>query len=167
MSAESNLALPSQEDLRIHDRELAHLGALVMEAAMRPELPHVVQEHIRETGLVNPNSYAPNRLRVGKQVVPESNDKVYRQTTEVGVADLALSGVVRGAKTAGAQSKTNGHTTYWNAGEDGMGSTLGQGFVIEAPLEVASQGWVTADKVTGVFAKDNDGIVKNIIAPRP
>lgn len=166
MSPELNQATHSPEEMRIHDRELAHLGALVMEAAMQPDLGQIAQEHIDKTGLVNPNSYAPNRLRIGEQVVPESSENVYRQTTEEGIADLAVSGIVRGAKTAGAQSKTNSHTTYWNAGEDGKGSTLGQGFVIEAPMEAASQGWVTADKVTGVYARDSDGTVKNIIAPK-
>lgn len=30
---------------------------------------------------------------------------------------------------------------------------------------VAADGWVTADKVQGVYAQDIDGQVKNIIAP--
>lgn len=79
--------------------------------------------------------------------------------------DLATSGVVRGARTAGQQGKTTGHTTYWNAGETGKGSTLGQGFVIEAPMQSVQQGWVTADKVRGVYARDTDGQVKNLMAP--
>jgi hypothetical protein len=151
------------EAIRIHDKDLAHLGALVVEAAMRPDLEQVVTSHVAETGVENPNSFAPNKLRIGEQVIPESTDNVYRQINEAGVMDLAESGVVRGAKTAGAEAKTTGHTTYWNQGETGKGSTLGQGLVIEAPIQAASEGWVTADKVTGVYAKDSDGQVKNIL----
>jgi hypothetical protein len=77
---------------------------------------------------------------------------------------LGDSGIVRGAKTAGAgKGITSGHTTYWNQGETGKGSTLGQGFVIEAPLDAAKEGWVTADQVTGIYTRDSDGSVKNIL----
>lgn len=154
------------EASRIHDKELAHLGALVMEAAMRTDLDTVVAVHTEETGTGQPNSYAPNRLRIGEQEVAESGDNVYRMVDKAGADDLARSGVVRGARSAGVASKTSGHTTYWTVGEDGKGSTLGQGFVIEAPLEAAAEGWVTADKVRGVYARDSDGVVKNIITPR-
>lgn len=153
------------ETQRIHDVELAHMGALVTEAAMRQDLAEVTADHQSRTGVSNPNDYAPNQLRIGAQVVPESDANVYRQVNESGVMDLGQSGIVRGAKTAGASSvKTNGHTTYWNRGETGKGSTLGQGFVIEAPLDTVAEGWVTADKVTGVYARDADGQVKNIVA---
>jgi hypothetical protein len=151
------------EALRIHDKELAHLGALVMEVAMGDDLQTVAAEHVVETGVENPNSFAPNMLRVGEQVVPESSDKVYRMLTEAGVADLANSGIVRSAKTAGQRSKTSGHTAYWNQGETGKSSSLGQGMVVEAPIEAAAEGWVTADKVTGVYSRDSDGQVKNIL----
>jgi hypothetical protein len=151
------------EALRIHDKELAHLGALVVEAAMRSDLEEVVTTHVVETGVENPNSYAPNMLRIGQQVVPESGDSIYRQINENGVMDLAESGIVRGAKTAGAEAKTNGHTTYWNQGEAGKGSTLGQGLVIEAPVSEGAESWVTADKITGIYTKDSDGQVKNIL----
>ncbi len=153
------------EALRIQDKELAHLGALVVEASLRGDLEQVASEHVSQTSVENPNSFAPNTLRIGEQVVPESSDNVYRQVTEKGVEDLVLSGIVRGAKTAGKPAKTSGHTTYWNAGETGKGSTLGQGFVIEAPRSAAEAGWVTANKVQGVYTKDSDGVVKNIIAP--
>lgn len=138
------------------------MGAMLTEAAMRSDLEQVAADHALTTGVDNPNSYAPNRLRVGEQVVPEDSEHVYRQINAEGLGDLALSGVVRGAFTAGARSKTNGHTTYWTQGETGKGSTLGQGFVIEAPLDAAESGWVTADKVA-VYARDDDNTVKNIV----
>lgn len=151
------------EALRIHDRELAHLGALIMEASRRSDLIVVEADHVEQTGVKNPNSYAPNQLRIGEQAVPESDHNVYRQVTESGVQDLAESGIVRGAYTAGKKAKTSSHTTYWNRGETGKGSTLGQGFVLEAPLSVAEKGWVTANQVKGVYARDSDGQVKNLI----
>src|SRR5690349_15018371 len=125
------------EALRIQDKELAHLGALVTEAALRDDLDAVVQDHVEFTGRQNPNSYSPNTLRVGEQVVPESSDNVYRAVDINGAEDLADSGIVRGAHTAGKPAKTSGHTTYWNAGETGKGSTLGQGLVVEAPKSAA------------------------------
>ena len=158
---------PDQNEvLRIHDKEIAHLGALVTEAAMRQDLGVAAQLHAETTGVVSPNSFAPNILRVGEQVVPESDGNVYRQVDANGVEDLAESGVVRGAYTAGKRAKTSGHTTYWNAGETGKGSTLGQGFVVEAGASDAAAGWVRADQVKGVYAKDSDGLVKNIIVPK-
>lgn len=154
------------EALRIHDKEIAHLGALVTEAALRDDLEEVVaSEHVERPGVQNPNDFAPNRLRIGEQLIPESSENIYRMVTEDGVEDLAETGIVRGAFTAGKRAKTTGHTAYWNKGEDGKGSTLGQGFVIEAPQVAAEQGWITADKVTGVYTRDSDGHVKNIIAP--
>ena len=96
-------------------------------------------------------------------MVQESSDSVYRQMDANGVNDLAESGIVRGAYTAGKRSKTSGHTTYWNNGESGQASTIGQGFTIEAPRADAEAGWVTADKITGVYTRDRDGLAKNII----
>jgi len=151
------------ESERVHDVRLAHLAALVVEASMRSDLAEVAKAHVASTGVENPNTYAPNRFRIGEQVVPENSDSVYRQIQEPGIDDLAESGVVRGAKTAGKPAKTEGHTVYWNNGETGKGSTLGQGFVIEAPLKAAERGWVRADEVTGIYTRDSDGRVKNIL----
>lgn len=165
----SEFAPPPQElrDVdaeRVHNVRLAHLAALVVETSMRGgDLVAVAQAHVSRTGVEYPNSYAPNKLRIGAQVVPERSDSVYRQVTERAVDDLAQSGVVRGAKTALGEGKTSGDTVYWNRGEDGKGSTLGQGFVIEAPVDAAANGWVTADQVRGIYARDDDGIVKNVL----
>jgi hypothetical protein len=150
----------------IHDNELAHLAAFVVEAAMRDDLVEVAKAHLERTGVENPNSYAPNKLRVGSEAdkeIPEYTNSVYRSVSEEGIADLGATGIVRGAKTAGKSAKTNGHTTYWNQGEDGKKATVGQGFLIEAPLEAVQNGWVTADSVTSIYARDNDGEVKNIL----
>lgn len=151
------------EALRIHDKELAHLGALVMEAAMRDDLGAAVEKHVQNTGVENPNVHGKG-LFIGKGEVPMSNENVYRSVTEPAVEDLGASGVVRGARTAGmTQVNTSGHTTYWNNGETGKNTPLGQGMIIEAPRAEAETGWVTADKVTGIYAKDADGRVKNIL----
>jgi len=151
------------ESERIHDIRLAHLAALVVEASMRDDLVEVAKAHVARTRVENPNSYAPNRMRIGEQVVPENDESVYRQIREEGIDDLAESGIVRGAKSAGKRANTEGHTVYWNSGETGKGSTLGQGFVIEAPISAAQSGWVGADKVTGIYTRDSDGNVKNIL----
>lgn len=151
------------ESLRIQDKELAHLGALVIEAALRQDLEQVAAEHVERTGVENPNSHADNRLRVGQGAVAESSDGVYRQIDQNGILDLAESGIVRGAYTAGKRSKTSGHTTYWTNGETGKSSSLGQGFVLKSGRSDAEAGWVTADKVTGIYTRDADGQVKNLI----
>lgn len=148
---------------RIHDVQLAHLAARVVEAAMRGDLVEVAKAHIERTGVDNPNSYGKNDFRIGEPVVQERGDAVYRSVNERAIEDLGDSGIVRGAMSAGKKANTSGHTTYWHRGEDDKGRTLGQGFVIEAPLEAAQNGWVTADEVTGIYARDNDGSVKNIL----
>lgn len=152
-----------QEALRIHDKELAHLGALVVEASLRDSLQSVAAEHAEMTGVENPNIHGKG-LFIGKGEVPMSDESVYRSVQEPAVEDLAASGVVRGARTAGAgQINTSGHATYWNNGEAGKSTPLGQGVIIEAPRSDAESGWVTADKVQGVYARDIDGHVKNIL----
>lgn len=165
--APSSRELRDVDAERIHSVRLAHLAALVIEASMRgDDLVAVAQSHVDRTGVAYPNSYAPNKLRVGEQVVPENDNSVYRQVTERAIDDLIESGVVRGAKTALGEGKTSGDTVYWNRGEDGKGSTLGQGFVIEAPVDAAAGGWVTAEQVQGIYARDDDGKVKNILPDR-
>ncbi len=123
--AQSSQELRDVDAERVHNVRLAHLAALVVEASMRGDLVAVAQTHVNRTGVAFPNSYAPNRLRVGEQVVVENGNSVYRQVTERAIDDLAESGVVRGAKTALGEGKTSGDTVYWNQGEDGKGSTLG------------------------------------------
>jgi len=154
------------EASRIQDKDLAHLGALITAAAMREDLAGTVSQHKRDSGVGNPNSIGRG-LFVGKGEVPMDDNKVYRSVTELAALDLAQSSVVRGAKLAGVEgSKTNGNTTYWSNGEAGKSTPLGQGVIIEASLQDAKDDWVSADKVVGVYARDSDGDIKNLIPDR-
>lgn len=154
---------------RIQDRELAYLGALVMEAAMRDDLNDVVEQHTAMTGEGNPNSVPADGtagLIIGSAEVPMTSDNVYRQVHDRAIEDLAKSGIVRNPVTAGLKDGTRwGHRVFWNVGEDGKNAQLGGRVVIEADKNAARNSWVTADKVNGIYAKDSDGTVKNIIAP--
>lgn len=153
------------ESLRIHDQELAYLGALVTEAAMRSDLAGVAQAHAELTGTPNPNDIPKGRgMHIGSAEVPMSSEHAYRQVHTEAIGDLALSGVVRNPVTAGVKEQTRwGHRVFWNNGEAGKNTALGGRMVIEADKQAAHSGWVTADKVRGIYARDVDGQVKNIL----
>lgn len=155
---------------RVHDKELAHLGALVMEASMRSEeisLPPT--ENIED-------SQSPNRLvsvegdihaqiqsKIGN--IAMSSDSAYRQVHEAAVSDLASAGYVRNKDNAqGSSSKRWGDAVFWHAGKEGMNTSTGGRMVLEADKSQAESGWVTADKVKAVYAQDSDGQIKSIIA---
>lgn len=130
---------PLEVDSRINDPNLAHMGALIVEAA-RQDLTPKVHEHVSVTGLENPNS-------VGKGLF------------------FSACGVVRSSPNPGKQEKLKRweDRVFWNEGNDGSYMQLGGRFVIEAPLGAVQNGWVTATDVTGVYAQDSDGHVKNIV----
>jgi hypothetical protein len=160
---EMNVA--SDESLRINNSELAHLGALVVEAALRKDLTDVAQQHVEQTGKQHTNTHTRG-LFVGRGEIPMSGDNIYRSVNEKGVVDLAQSGVVRGQYTAteGLRSNTNGHhATFWSDGNPNTQHGIGQGFVIEASKADADAGWVTADKIQALYGRDSDGQVKNIL----
>ena len=157
-----------QEALRIHDKELAHLGALVMEAAMREDLSSVTEAHVRQTGLENPNNVPSEQSKgfnLASSEISMSSDSVYRQVHAAAVEDLATSGVVRNRGTAeGSNHARWGDQVFWNSGQDGKKTGLGNRLVIEADKPTARSEWVTADKVSAVYARYIDGEVKNIIS---
>ena len=156
------------EALRIHDQELAHIGALVLEAALRDDLVAVAEQHASATGNEAPNTYASPGLQIGAAEIPMKDNSVYRQVHEAAVEDLANSGVVRNPYTAGVKEQSRWKDrVFWNGGEDGKSTQLGNRMVIEADKQAASEGWVTADKVSAVYARDSDGQVKNILPNTP
>ena len=66
MSEFESLPQPNpSEALRIHDPNIAHIGALIMEAAMREDLGQVAEQHIERTEVENPNKNVDNKYRLG------------------------------------------------------------------------------------------------------
>lgn len=160
MSAE---AFPQpQENERIHDEQLAHMAALVIEAANRDDLPWAATEQAAATQLDNPNS-AGSGFFVGHDVTTRTGN-VYRQVGTEAIDDLGQSGIVRNGATAQGQPHRRwGHKVFWHQGKDGKELGVGGRTIIEADGEAAAKGWVTADQVKGIYAKDTDGRVKNIL----
>ncbi len=153
---------------RINNVELAHLGALMVEAGRRSDLGAIGEQHVAATGLENPNSVGETAFAVGNPDVPMTNDNVYRQAGVEALEDLAASGIVRNGATAqGTQHRRWGHRVFWHPGEEGKALATGGRTVIEADKQTAGSGWVTADKVRGAYVQDSDGRVKNIIPPQP
>lgn len=148
---------------RIHDKELAHLGALLVEASMRQDLAAVAEQHAAGTGVENPNTVGAEGFFVAGEV-PMLSENVYRQVHVAAVEDLASSGVVRnGATAAGKQHARWGDRVFWNPGDENKKINTGGRAIIEADKAAAQSGWVTADNVKGVYARDSDGAIKNII----
>lgn len=147
---------------RIEDPELARLGAQLVDASMRGDLGDVVAQHVDATGVQNPNAVGRSGFFVAGEV-PMSNDNVYRQVGAEAIKDLATSGVVRNGVTAGSVQRRWGNRVFWHPGESGKKIATGGRMVIAADRAAAETGWVPADKVTGVYARDIDGSVKNIL----
>lgn len=146
--------------VEMNEQQLFALGELCVAAAERTDLVDVSAEH--QQVLDNPNTVGGG-LFVGGEV-PMSSEHAYRQVGGSAIEDLAASGIVRNGATAqGEKHPRWGDRVFWNAGEEGKKVTTGGRFIIEAPLEAVNSGWVTADKVTGVYAKTPDGTVKNIL----
>lgn len=157
------LLMQPNAELRVHDRELAHMGALLAEASMRQDLSEVIDRHTVNTGTENPNSIGSSGFFVAGEV-PMSNESVYRQVGAEAIGDLALSGVIRNGATAeGRPHPRWGDRVFWHPGDNSKKIQTGGRFIIEADKNTAQNGWVTANRVSGVFAKDSDGIIKNIM----
>jgi hypothetical protein len=86
--------------------------------------------------------------------VPTNSDKVYRYVNQQGaIEDIAQSGIVRNANSAGVKKGKNrwGDNVYWHRGAEGFKKPVNTGFVVEAPYSVASQRQVRAEDITGVY----------------
>lgn len=150
-------------DSRINNPNLAHMGALIVEAA-RNGPGSIVSDHVSATALQNPNSVGEG-LFFGADTPSVSTraDQAYRQVDEVAIDDLGISGIVRNSPTPGETKKRWGDRVFWNEGRHSSQMQLGGRFIIAAALSDTNQGWITADKVTGVYAQDTDGHVKNLL----
>lgn len=130
---------------------------------MEMDLGGVAEQHVARTGVENPNSVGAGFFVAGGEV-PMSDNSVYRQVGTEAVEDLANSGVVRNGATAQGESHPRwGDRVFWHSGDSSKMMTAGGRAVIEADKAAADAGWVTAKDVKGVYARDSDGTVKNLI----
>ena len=181
--AEAKLASPTLQKLReqigsgtidirrvLTLEELDDIGGDLIRTIRREDLLNSVTEHKERTGVDNPNSHSRG-LFFGEgptDGVAMSEQNAYRSVDVRAIVDLIDSGVVRGAYTAsgGEHAQTEGHTTHWSDGVEGIRHSFkAEGaFVIEASRDALDQGWVTADKLVGVWTRDQSGNTRNLLA---
>lgn len=139
-----------------------------LQATRCKNLAACAEEQMTRTGVENPNSHSKG-LFIGdpEDGVPMHENSAYRTVDIRAIVDLIDTGVVRGAYTAtgGERSQTESHTAHWSDGEEGRHHRFKSdgAFTIEAPKEVLDAGWVTADKVTGVYTRGRDGRLVNLL----
>jgi len=139
-----------------------------LQATRDKDLAACAEEQTAHTGVENPNSHSKG-LFIGDPAdgVPMHENSAYRTVDVRAIVDLIDSGVVRGAYTAtgGERSQTESHTTHWSDGEEGRRHRFKSdgAFTIEAPKKALDAGWVTADKVTGIYTRDQDRRLVNLL----
>ncbi len=112
----------------------------------------------------NPNSIG-EIISVSKDV-ETSPDKVYRSVKDwAAIDDLMESGVVRNTQSAGLVEKNRwGDKVYWSQGGEGKYHIVqADGYLIEAPYDIASERQITVDDLTALYHKTKDGEIKNIL----
>ena len=107
---------------------------------------------------MNPNSIG--EMLGFKEGVPTSADSVYRSlNADEAIKDIYDSGTVRSKVSAGLPSRY-GDTVYWSKGRDGKNHAISnEGYVIEAPHDVAVDRIVTHEDLTGVYTKIDQEVV--------
>ena len=139
-----------------------------LQATRGKDLVVRAEEQAARTGVENPNSHSKG-LFIGdpEDGVPMHENSAYRTVDIRAIVDLIDTGVVRGAYTAtgGERSQTESHTAHWSDGEEGRHHRFKSdgAFTIEAPKEALDAGWVTADKVTGIYTRGKDGRLVNLL----
>ena len=112
----------------------------------------------------NPNSIG-KLLSLSKDI-PTSPDKVYRSVKDkAAIDDLIKSGVVRNKQSAGLVTTNRwGDTVFWSKGEKDKYHIVSQnGYVIEAPLSVATERTVKREDITAIYTKNEAGEVSDIL----
>jgi len=148
--------------------ELIELGHQVLESVATLDLDDAVRQEIDLSGVMNPNQISDGIFLSGiKGKVPMRDRHVYRSVDRRAVDDLIATGIVRGAYTAtdGARSSTAGHSTFWSKGRSDVGHQFASPghFIFETPIENTEKGWVKGNALTGIYAKDKDGVIHNIL----
>jgi hypothetical protein len=123
-------------------------------------------ERRNESFLKNPNSIG-QLISLAKDL-PTSPDKVYRTVNASGADDLFESGIVRNEYAAGkGDQKRWGEKIFWSRGEEGKYHAVTKnGYVIEAPYDIASVRAVKLEEITAVYTKLEDKIENVLIARR-
>ncbi len=112
----------------------------------------------------NPNSIG-EVMNLGNELLT-SPDKVYRSVRgKQAVDDLFESGVVRNAQSAGKLPQSRwGERVFWSRGAQGKHHNIQEdGYVIEAPYEVAAERQVRREDVTAIYTKTQEGGVEDIL----
>lgn len=115
----------------------------------------------------NPNSIG-ELLSIGKDL-PTRPDSVYRSVRgEAAIEDLFAHGAVRNAFSAGAKENSRwGDKIFWSRGGEGKFHVVQKdGYVIEAPYEVASRRAVTREDVTAIYSKQEGDRVVDVLPER-
>lgn len=124
------------------------------------KLPEDNQEQVDKK--INPNSIG-ELLSIGKDL-PTRPDRVYRSVnTQEAIDDIETSGVVRNKQSAGLVPKSRwGERVFWSKGEEGKYHSV-NGYLIEAPLSVATERIVTREDITAIYTKNENGEVIDIL----
>lgn len=112
----------------------------------------------------NPNSIG-EIVSVSRDIETFPN-RVYRSVKErAAIDDLITSGVVRNKQSAGVVEKNRwGENVYWSRGEEGKFHIVqSEGYVIEAPYNIAIKRQVTIDDVTAIYHKTSNGEILDIL----
>ena len=116
----------------------------------------------------NPNSIG-ELLSIGSDL-PTSPNKVYRSvSSKEAIEDIEISGVVRNKQSAGLVEKSRwGERVFWSKGAEGKYHAVSQnGYVIEAPLAVATERIVTKEDITAIYTKNEKGEVVDLLKEIP
>lgn len=122
------------------------------------------QENYEQDEKYNPNNIGES-LSFSKDVETFEN-RVYRGLSDrAAIDDLITSGIVRNKQSAGVVEKSRwGDKVFWSRGGEGKFHNVQQnGYVIEAPYNIASERQITIDDVTAIYHRGEDGEVKDIL----
>ncbi len=112
----------------------------------------------------NPNNIG-ELLSISKDVETFPN-RVYRSLRDrAAIDDLVSSGVVRNKQSAGVTEGSRwGENVYWSRGGDGKYHNVQiNGYLIEAPYNIATERQITIDDLTALYYKNEAGEISNIL----
>lgn len=122
------------------------------------------QEDLNQSENDNPNNIG-ELLSFSKDIETFLNS-VYRGLSDrAAIDDLISCGLVRNKQSAGLVEKSRwDDKVFWSRGGEGKFHNIQQnGYVIEAPYNIASERQVTIDDITAIYHRGEDGQIRDIL----
>lgn len=145
-------------------KEALYLAALALADLVHSDPDDAVVNYHIHHFTPNPNEINNSRLLDSGELSTKTG-YVYRPLSIDGLTDLIEGKIVRNEFSARAHTPRSSHNAvYWIEGSNDGYINVREQLVIVTKTEEIKNGWITPDKLTGIYTAAPNGLIENLLS---